>query len=101
LEFRRVLFRSVCGRTKDLIIRQGRKYHPADLESAISDLPGVRPSGAVVFAISRIEDDDEVVAVVEARASVASGDVIEQVRRRVRETAGLELDRILVGPPGT
>ena len=91
----------VCGRTKDLIIRQGRKYHPADLESAISDLPGVRPSGAVVFAISRIEDDDEVVAVVEARASVASGDVIEQVRRRVRETAGLELDRIIVGPPGT
>jgi acyl-CoA synthetase (AMP-forming)/AMP-acid ligase II len=91
----------VCGRTKDLIIRQGRKYHPADLESAISDLPGIRPSGAVVFAISRIEDDDEVVAVVEARASVASGDVIEQVRRRVRETAGLELDRIIVGPPGT
>ena len=91
----------VCGRTKDLIIRQGRKYHPADLESAISDLPGVRPSGAVVFAISRIEDDDEVVAVVEARASVAPGDVIEQVRRRVRETAGLDLDRIIVGPPGT
>ena len=33
----------VCGRTKDLIIRQGRKYHPPDLESAIGDLPGIRP----------------------------------------------------------
>jgi fatty-acyl-CoA synthase len=91
----------VCGRTKDLIIRQGRKYHPPDLESVISDLPGVRASGVVVFGVSRIEDDDEVVAVVEARATVAPGDVIEQVRRRVRETAGLELDRIIVAPPGT
>ena len=30
----------VCGRTKDLIIRHGRKYHPPDLESAIADVDG-------------------------------------------------------------
>ncbi len=91
----------VCGRTKDLIIRQGRKYHPPDLESAIADLPGVRPSGVVVFGISRLDESDEVVAVIEARASMATGDVMDQVRRRVRETAGLELDRVVVTPPGT
>jgi fatty-acyl-CoA synthase len=91
----------VCGRTKDLIIHQGRKYHPPDLESAIADLPGVRTSGVVVFGINRIDDDDEVVAVLEARASAASDDVVEQVRRRVRETAGLELDHVVVAPPGT
>ena len=91
----------VCGRTKDLIIRQGRKYHPPDLESAISDLPGVRPSGVVVFGINRPDLADEVVAVIEARASAASDDVVDQVRRRVRETAGLELDRVVVTPPGT
>jgi len=91
----------VCGRTKDLIIRQGRKYHPPDLESAIADLPGVRPSGVVVFGVSRLDESDEVVAVIEARASVARGDVVEQVRRRVRETAGLELDQVVVTPPGT
>jgi len=91
----------VCGRTKDLIIRQGRKYHPPDLESAIADLPGVRSSGVVVFGVSRIDEPDEVVAVLEARASVASDDVVEQARRRVRETAGLELDRVVVTPPGT
>jgi fatty-acyl-CoA synthase len=91
----------VCGRTKDLIIRQGRKYHPPDLESAIADLPGVRSSGVVVFGISRIDEPDEVVAVLEARASIASDGVVEQARRRVRETAGLELDRVVVTPPGT
>jgi fatty-acyl-CoA synthase len=91
----------VCGRTKDLIIRQGRKYHPPDLESAIADLPGVRPSGVVVFGVNRVTEADEVVAVLEARASVARDDVVEQVRRRVRETAGLELDRVVIAPPGT
>jgi fatty-acyl-CoA synthase len=91
----------VCGRTKDLIIRQGRKYHPPDLESAIADLPGVRSSGVVVFGITRPTDADEVVAVLEARASVAPEDVAEQVRRRVRETAGLEVDRVVIAPPGT
>ena len=91
----------VCGRTKDLIIRQGRKYHPPDLESAIADVAGVRPSGVVVFGVNRVTDADEVVAVLEARASVAPEDVVEQVRRRVRETAGLELDRVVITPPGT
>jgi len=91
----------VCGRTKDLIIRQGRKYHPPDLEAAIAEMPGLRSSGVVVFGISRIDEPDEVVAVLEARASLASDEVVEQARRRVRETAGLELDRVVVTPPGT
>jgi fatty-acyl-CoA synthase len=46
----------VCGRTKDLIIRHGRKYHPPDLESAIADLRGIRPAGVVVFGINRPDE---------------------------------------------
>ena len=91
----------VCGRTRDLIIRQGRKYHPPDLEAAIADVPGVRPSGVVVFGITRFEGDDEAVAVLEARAALVPSDLVEQVRRRVRETAGLELDRVVLTPPGS
>lgn len=91
----------VCGRTKDLIIRHGRKYHPPDLESAIADVEGVRPLGVVVFGIARAEDGDEVVAVLEGRASATSDVMVDRVRRRVRETAGLELDRVVVAPPGS
>lgn len=91
----------VCGRTKDLIIRQGRKYHPPDLESAIADVAGLPISGVVVFGISHVEESDTVVAVLEARASAHAGDVEASVRRRVREAAGLELDRVVVTPPGT
>jgi fatty-acyl-CoA synthase len=90
----------VCGRTKDLIIRQGRKYHPPDLEAAIADLRGVRTSAVVVFGLHHADEPDQVVAVLEARG-VSASDLEEQVRRRVRETAGLELDRIVVAPPGT
>jgi fatty-acyl-CoA synthase len=91
----------VCGRTKDLIVREGRKYHPPDLESAIADVQGLRSSGIVVFGVDRIEEADQVIAVLEARASLAPDDIVDRVRRRVRETAGLELDRIVVAPPGT
>jgi fatty-acyl-CoA synthase len=91
----------VCGRTKDLIIRQGRKYHPADLESAIADVKGLRSTGVVVFGVNHVRGGDEVVVVLEARASLAPDDVADQVRRRVRETAGLEIDRVVVTAPGT
>lgn len=91
----------VCGRTKDLIIRHGRKYHPPDLESAIAAVEGLRTSNIVVFGIARAEDSDEVVAVLEGRASVTSDTMVDRVRRRIRETTGLELDRVVVAPPGT
>ncbi len=90
----------VCGRTKDLIIRQGRKYHPPDLESTIADL-GIPVSGVVVFGINHVEEADTVVAILESRAAARSDEIVDRVRRRVRETAGLELDEVLVTPPGT
>jgi fatty-acyl-CoA synthase len=91
----------VCGRTRDLIIRQGRKYHPPDLESVIAEVRGIPISGVVVFGISHVADADEVVAVLEARARALAHDIEDSVRRRVRETAGLELDRVVIAPPGT
>jgi acyl-CoA synthetase (AMP-forming)/AMP-acid ligase II len=91
----------VCGRTKDVIIRQGKKYHPPDLESAIAGVHGVSFLGVVVFGVNYVEQPDEVIVVLEARASATSDEVIDHVRRRIRETAGLELDRVIVGPPGT
>ncbi len=91
----------VCGRTKDLIIRQGRKYHPPDIESSLADLQGVTLSGVVVFAITTIGDTDEVVAVIETRAGGRGPEIEDAVRRRVRETAGLDIDRVVLTPPGT
>ncbi|MFN7981700.1 MAG: fatty acyl-AMP ligase [Vicinamibacterales bacterium] len=91
----------VCGRKKDLIIRHGRKYHPPDLESSLVGMQGIALSGAVVFAVNHLEGSDEIVAVVETRGSARGAELEDAVRRRIRETAGLELDRIVLAPPGT
>jgi len=91
----------VCGRTKDLIIRQGRKYYPPDIESSLADLQGVALSGVVVFAVNHVEEPDQVVAVLETRAGGRAEEIEEAVRRRIRETAGLEIDRVVLTPPGT
>jgi fatty-acyl-CoA synthase len=91
----------VCGRTKDLIIRQGRKYYPPDLEASLSDLAGASLGGVVVFGISHLENADKVVAVLETRAGGRAGEIEEAVRRRIRETAGLDVDHVVLTPPGT
>ena len=39
----------VCGRVKDIIIVNGRKYHPQDLEWGVDDLAGVRRGRVVAF----------------------------------------------------
>ena len=40
----------LTGREKDLIIRRGVNIHPAELEAAVANLPGVRKGGVAVFA---------------------------------------------------
>lgn len=91
----------VCGRTKDLIIRQGRKYYPPDLESSLSDLTGVSLSGVVVFGVNHLEDADQVVAVLETRTGGRAAEIEDAVRRRIRETSGLDVDHVVLAPPGT
>lgn len=91
----------VCGRTKDLIVRQGRKFHPADLEASLLTIAGSSISGAVVFAVGLPAQDDEVVAVVEVRSGGRTPDMEDVIRRRIWEVAGLELARVVLASPGT
>ena len=46
----------VCGRVKDIIIVNGRKYHPQDLDWGLQDLPGIRRGRIVAFAAPRQVD---------------------------------------------
>ena len=43
----------VCGRVKDLIIANGRKIHPQDLEWGVDELPGIRRGRTVAFGVRR------------------------------------------------
>jgi len=91
----------VCGRVKDLIIVNGRKYHPQDLEWAVDDLAGVRRTGVVAFGVADAGRADRVVVVAESSGTAAPDAMIEAIRKRVGDLFGLYVDDVAIVPGGT
>jgi fatty-acyl-CoA synthase len=91
----------VCGRAKDIIIVNGRKYYPQDLEWAVDDLDGVRRGRVVAFGASEAGRADRVVIVVEPNGTVSSEALTEMIRRQVGDLFGLYVDEVALVPSGT
>jgi fatty-acyl-CoA synthase len=90
----------VTGRGKDLIIYNGRNYHPQDIEWCASEVSGVRRGNVIAFAVDA-EDGAERIAIVAERRRGADVAAIEaEVRRRVRTGLGLPVQRVGVLEPG-
>lgn len=92
----------ITGRRKDLIIRAGRNMHPADIESAVQDIPGVRRGCVVVFGANDPVSGTEKVVVV-AETNEKAPDRRETIREQISQAAGVVLDGapdevLLVGP---
>ncbi|HWW85737.1 MAG TPA: fatty acyl-AMP ligase, partial [Vicinamibacterales bacterium] len=91
----------VCGRTKELIIVNGRKYHPQDLEWAVDGLAGVRRGRAVAFGVTEHGHSDRVIIVAEPSGTVTWSDLVAAVRRRIGDLFGLSIDEVILVPSGT
>jgi acyl-CoA synthetase (AMP-forming)/AMP-acid ligase II len=91
----------VCGRAKDVIIVNGRKYHPQDLEWAVDGLAGVRRGRVVAFGAAEDGRADRVVIVVEPSGTVSSESLTDTIRRRVSDLFGLYVDDVTLVPSGT
>jgi acyl-CoA synthetase (AMP-forming)/AMP-acid ligase II len=91
----------VCGRTKDLIIVHGRKYHPQDLEWAVEGLAGVRRGRIVAFGSAERGRADRVVIVAERSGTVAAEALAGAIRRRIGDLFGLYVDDVALVPSGT
>jgi fatty-acyl-CoA synthase len=91
----------VCGRAKDIIIVNGRKYHPQDLEWAVDDLAGVRRGRVVAFGASELGRADRVVIVVEPNGTVPAETLADAIRRQVGDLFGLYVDEVALVPSGT
>jgi len=91
----------VCGRTKDIIIVNGRKYHPQDLEWAVDDLAGVRRGRVVAFGDIDPGRADRVVIVVEPNGTVPADALTDSIRRQVSDLFGLYVDEVALVPSGT
>jgi fatty-acyl-CoA synthase len=90
----------VCGRAKDLIIVNGRKYHPQDLEWAVDRLGGVRRGRVVAFGAAG-SGADRVVIVVEPGGTVPPDVLVEAIRREIGDLFGLYVDDVVLVRSGT
>jgi fatty-acyl-CoA synthase len=91
----------VCGRAKDIIIVNGRKYHPQDLEWAVDGLGGVRRGRVVAFAATYHGRADRIVIVVEPSGTVTADMLTEAIRRQIGDRFGLYVDDVALVPTGT
>jgi fatty-acyl-CoA synthase len=90
----------VCGRLKDLIIANGRKIHPQDLEWSVDELPGVRRGRTVAFGTADAEGRDRLVMIVEPNGTVEPEQIVTGVRRRLADLNGLFVDDVVIAPGG-
>lgn len=87
----------VTGRTKDMVIHHGRKYHPTDIEWACLGLEGIRPDHVIAFSTP----DEKLVVVAEHKPAASPPDLARQIATRVRGSVGVTPDDVVLVRPGT
>ncbi|MEV4282914.1 fatty acyl-AMP ligase [Actinoplanes xinjiangensis] len=85
----------VTGRLKDLIIVNGRNYHPHDIEETVERVDGVRPGGVAAFATAG-EHSEAVHVLVEAIRYPATTDLPDRVAEAVRSRFALPVHGVTV-----
>ncbi len=88
----------LTGREKELVIKAGRKFHPADIEQVVATLVDAPPNGVVAFSVLRESAGGEELVIVAELRRRPTGDLVSQIRGKLSETLGVMADRIeLVG----
>jgi fatty-acyl-CoA synthase len=90
----------ITGRSKDLIILNGRNIWPQDLEWAVEKLDGVRPGEVAAFAVQSDDDRERVIVVVECRIGDSGGQqaLRHAVKATVQKVASVECEVVLATP---
>lgn len=83
----------VAGREKDLVIQNGTKFHPYDIERVAADAAGAPPNGVAAFADPTTE---ALVVVIESRLP----DALLPVRAALVARLGVRVDRMIQVLPG-
>jgi len=89
----------ICGRTKEVIIVNGRNFYPQDLEWEAGRVDGVRKGNVVAFGTMKPSMDRERV-VVAVESSLLEGqarqDLRGEVRKAVQQGIGLTVDDVVI-----
>jgi fatty-acyl-CoA synthase len=92
----------VTGRSKDLIIFNGRNIWPQDIEWAVEHLEGVRTGDVAAFAVTEEDDRERVVVIAECRVSdpVQRRQLRQAVKATVQRVASVECE-VVLAPSGS
>jgi acyl-CoA synthetase (AMP-forming)/AMP-acid ligase II len=88
----------ICGRSKEVIIVNGRNYYPQDLEWEAGKVEGVRKGNVIAFGTMKPQGDRErvVICFETSLADATARDVLKgEVRRCVQQALGLTVDDVL------
>jgi fatty-acyl-CoA synthase len=88
----------ICGRSKELIIVNGRNYYPQDLEWEASRVDGVRKGNVIAFGTRKpLNDRERVVIAFETtvKDGQAREELASEVRKAVRTATGLTIDDVV------
>ena len=97
----------ICGRSKEVVIVNGRNYYPQDMEWEAAKVAGVRKGNVIAFGardpMGVERDRERVVLAFEVSEPERLGQttpIVSEVRKAVQEGMGLTLDDVVALPPG-
>lgn len=90
----------IVGRSKDMMIVNGRNYWPQDIEWTVERMEGMRSGDAAAFTLEQDDGGEKPTILVQCRPSDADvrDALAAEVRARVQDQVGLACDVILVPP---
>ena len=92
----------ICGRQKDIVIRFGENFFPADLEQLAASAPGTHPGRVAVIGLADTTwATERVWLLVEAEAQGKAAEILAaSVRAHVLAASGFKFDGVTVVPRG-
>ena len=87
----------VTGRRKELIIKAGRNYTPAEIEAVCEDDPAIRRGRVVAFGVPDVQAGTEkiiVIAEVRDQADAGCSTLAQRLTAAVTERAGVRPDHV-------
>ncbi len=90
----------ITGRSKDLILHNGRNIWPQDIEWSAEQVEPLRSGDVAAFAVEDDNDEDHVVVLVQCRLSKRDEreDLRRDVKAAIQRSAGVECYVVLVPP---
>jgi len=88
----------ICGRSKEVIIVNGRNYYPQDLEWEAGGVQGVRKGNVIAFGTMKPQGDRERVVLVfetQVNGDEALHALKGEVRKAVQQGIGLTIDDVV------